>query len=247
LLKVTEKFKDHPEVQKLFKSIRDYYNNIKYLGIQDYQVRKISPGFWSNVPRFLYSLTLVIISSVFALPGALLNGPIALVIRFLSERERKKALAASTVKLRGTDVLASHKMLCAICAFPLAALVWTYAFNLVCKHFTNFDPSVIHKLTIIFLFIWPLYSYAMIRSADGAVRHFRNMKARFLVLLFGEKIRQLQEAREKLQERVREFVDKHGAEVLEDFERTRIINNDRFRKDSFDLAKAFEFLEEMGL
>jgi len=40
--------------------------------------------------KFFYSFIMMIISFIFVLPGFVMNGPIALLLNILGERERKK-------------------------------------------------------------------------------------------------------------------------------------------------------------
>ena len=104
----------------------------------------------------------------------LLNGPMALIIKFFSEIERKKviklkivfrsynllkALASTTFKIKATDIVASHKIVCSVVAFPVFAIVWTAGFNLILKQFTTLDSYTISIATLIYLIFWPIYSY----------------------------------------------------------------------------------------
>jgi len=127
-------------------------------------------------------------------------------------------LAASSVKVKGVDVIASHKVLCAIIAFPIASFVWTLAFRYELKYLFDITGSLQNILTLIFFITWPFYSYgkffgwivivisffkkAMILCGDGAVRHFRNLFARLFLLMFPSKILSLKETRSNLQKRV---------------------------------------------
>lgn len=46
--------------------------------------------------------------------------PLGLILRYLSEKERKKALASSKVKILGKDVVASYKIISAAVIVPIA-------------------------------------------------------------------------------------------------------------------------------
>ena len=58
------------------------------------------------------------------MPGLIFGLPFALFLQFLSERERKKALAGSKVKISANDVVASYKILCAFVIFPLQSMIF---------------------------------------------------------------------------------------------------------------------------
>lgn len=54
--------------------------------------------------------------------------PITILLNFLAEKERKKALAGSKVKISGKDVVASYKVLASIIIVPLSILIYTILF-----------------------------------------------------------------------------------------------------------------------
>ena len=72
--------------------------------------------------------------------------PLGLLIRYLGEKERKrvlylhdqsknfKALAGSEVKILGKDVVASHKVVCALIFFPIAFFVFYFFHHLLMKY-----------------------------------------------------------------------------------------------------------------
>lgn len=90
----------------------------------------------------LYRVFLLTIWSTLALPGVILNGPIFILASIISRKKAKgaltlvihklvlnpatEALAASTVKVAGRDVLGSWKVLISLGAAPL--LYGLYAF-----------------------------------------------------------------------------------------------------------------------
>ena len=90
----------------------------------------------------LYRILLLLVWSILALPGVILNGPIFILASIISRKKAKgvlifvahkavlnsasEALAASTVKVVGRDVLGSWKVLISLGAAPL--LYGLYAF-----------------------------------------------------------------------------------------------------------------------
>ncbi|PHJ20951.1 glycerol-3-phosphate-acyltransferase, partial [Cystoisospora suis] len=57
------------------------------------------------------------------LPLLPLWGPLRVIAYILAERHRAKALAASAVKLKATDVVASYKMIVLLVCVPLFNLI----------------------------------------------------------------------------------------------------------------------------
>jgi hypothetical protein len=70
--------------------------------------------FWN----FIKSLVRMIISFFFAFPGMFMLIPIALFVAYFAEKERRKALATSEVKVKGVDVMASVKVAAALVLYP---------------------------------------------------------------------------------------------------------------------------------
>ena len=60
----------------------------------------------------------MIISFFFALPGMLMLIPLGLFLTYFAEKERRKALAGSEVKVKGVDVMASVKVVASIVIYP---------------------------------------------------------------------------------------------------------------------------------
>lgn len=251
--------RDDPKVKDFFEAVKQYNHDLRRLRLDDTSVKRISSHPWKNVLNFFISLGKFILSGIFALPGLVLYGPLGLVIKYLSEKERRKALAGSSVKVKGTDVIASHKVLCAIILFPIAAFIWTVAFRLIVSHFCDFKESTLNILTLLFFMDWPIYSYAMILCSDGAVRHYKNMKARFDLLLYRSKMLQLKETRAVLQKRIQAFVDTNaryvidkvsnetgGEEGAEDMDTLQAGRRNSVEADEA-LEQAFNILEEIGV
>ena len=98
------------------------------------------------------------ISFSFALPGVLLGGPFALLLQYLSEKERVKALAGSKVKISANDVVASYKIVCAFVVFPIMSMIYTTGFYLLMAAFVSSNGRYQVLLTVGFFLLWPIYS-----------------------------------------------------------------------------------------
>lgn len=67
----------------------------------------------------LYRTGLVSAWTVLALPGVILNAPMFIAASIISRKKAKEAVAASTVKLKGNDILATWKVLVALGMSPV--------------------------------------------------------------------------------------------------------------------------------
>ena len=88
------------------------------------------------------------------------SGPIALLLQYLAENERRKALAGSKVKIAANDVVASYKILCAFVILPIHALFFTTGFYFIISGFLTSFPKYQALLTLAFFLIWPIYAFS---------------------------------------------------------------------------------------
>ena len=144
-----------------------YQKELDELGIRDYQVVGLDHEQYelgseteghTKVETFLYRLNvfghivhLVLISTLACLPSLLLNLPVGLVARKYANYKRKKALAASKVKVLGYDVVLSERVVCSIVLVPTLWMIY----GLLLVVFTDFDwPTLAVCFTC-----FPLFSY----------------------------------------------------------------------------------------
>ncbi|KAJ1956254.1 Glycerol-3-phosphate/dihydroxyacetone phosphate acyltransferase, partial [Dipsacomyces acuminosporus] len=118
-------YKDLPEVKELRDRIEDYNMQLRYYGIRDHQVETMQIGRAEAGALFLWRLAWLLLMGLVALPGTILNIPVFVVTSVVSKRKAKAALAASTVKVRARDVIATWKILITLVLVPL--LYTTYS------------------------------------------------------------------------------------------------------------------------
>jgi hypothetical protein len=74
-------------------------------------------------------------SLIFAIPGILMLIPLGLTIGYFAEKERRKALATSTVKVLGVDVMASVKVGSSLILYPIYCAFFTMTFYIICSNY----------------------------------------------------------------------------------------------------------------
>lgn len=102
-----------------------------------FQVARATKATWKILGLLTYRIGLLAVWTLFALPGTILNGPIFISASIISRKKAKgdhpidcyvveplltlfsEALAASSVKVAGRDVLASWKVLISLVAAPI--------------------------------------------------------------------------------------------------------------------------------
>ena len=94
-----------------------------------------------------------------------------LAISYKVEQERKKALAASKVKVLAKDVIASLKIVYGVIIGPCITLgLGTITMIYYLYHGYEFLDSVEYGFMI--MLIWPFYFYFCVLFADDAVKYF---------------------------------------------------------------------------
>lgn len=88
--------------------------------------------------------------------------PLALIIQYFAEVERRKALAASNVKVKGVDVMASIKIGTCLCLYPIYLFGFSFLFYLYCCRYLNWDHSKCLEATIVFSIVFPINSISKI-------------------------------------------------------------------------------------
>jgi glycerol-3-phosphate O-acyltransferase/dihydroxyacetone phosphate acyltransferase len=120
----------------------------------------------------LVSLVRLLLSFIFVLPGNIMVFPLSTAISFYAERERIKALAGSTVKVKANDVLASIKILAYISTFPLYLFFFTVLFYKSLRWYFDAGRIDAYSYTVTFFFIFPILQFIAIRSYDGVKTHY---------------------------------------------------------------------------
>jgi glycerol-3-phosphate O-acyltransferase/dihydroxyacetone phosphate acyltransferase len=110
--------RENPEVQSIIEEVTDYRMQLKILNIRDSQVKDMKINIFHLFWNFMVSFVRCVFSLVFALPGILMLIPLALFVSYFAEKERRKALASSDVKVKGVDVMASFKVAATLVLYP---------------------------------------------------------------------------------------------------------------------------------
>ncbi|KAI9218894.1 hypothetical protein BC828DRAFT_387408 [Blastocladiella britannica] len=126
LMKGYTQYKDDPRVKDLEQKVLYYNQLLQYYGLQDHQVERTAIGGVRALGLLLKRLCLLIIMGIVALPGTVLNAPVALAASRISAQKAKEALAASTVKIEGRDVLATWKVMVTAVLVPLLYVAYTF-------------------------------------------------------------------------------------------------------------------------
>lgn len=176
------KFKDNPRVQELMRLVDKYTLNLKQYGVQDYMVAKRMKAAVEAGEEKLIDRTqlLLVLSRRLALllfwgfcwiPAGIINAPFVIITRHIAQKRAKEAVAKSSVKIAGRDVLATWKILIAMGFLPAMHILYTLLVYI-------FLGKV---YAVIFFFFMPFVSWHNLRAQENIVRLYRSLSPLFLL------------------------------------------------------------------
>ncbi|KAJ1643214.1 Glycerol-3-phosphate/dihydroxyacetone phosphate acyltransferase [Coemansia erecta] len=252
-------YRDLPEVKELRDRVEDYNMQLRYYGIRDHQVETMQIGRAQAGALFLWRLLWLLIMGLVALPGIVLNIPVFIVTGVVSKRKAKAALAASTVKVRARDVIATWKILIALVLVPLLYSVY----SVLAAVFVRRAPVWAQPYTAsvmgwpsfaIYLCSWALVSlmsYTALVFGEQAIDIVKSIRPLFLTLILGQEHTDLLVAqREDLSNDITELVNELGPKIYPEFSTTRVqdhLGDDKTTHSSIINESADAFHRKMRL
>ncbi|KAG0218144.1 hypothetical protein B0O80DRAFT_444465 [Mortierella sp. GBAus27b] len=222
-------FKDNPKVIETKDKVMHYNTQLRYHGLRDHQVN-IRLSRRHAIEVLISRVLQVIFFSILALPGTLMNLPVAIIARVISNKKAKEALAASTVKIAGRDVLATWKLLVALGLMPV--LYFSYSV-MVFLHCGRYDMTLKSRLLISWA-AWaliPFVTYASIRFGEVGIDILKSIRPLFLSITGEDNtIDDLRRSRAELQKTINQLINELAPEIYPDFDSKRILDpspNDR--------------------
>ncbi|KAJ1812766.1 Glycerol-3-phosphate/dihydroxyacetone phosphate acyltransferase [Coemansia sp. RSA 2599] len=224
-------YRDLPEVKELRDRVEDYNMQLRYYGIRDHQVDTMQIGRAQAGALFLWRLLWLLIMGLVALPGTVLNIPVFIVTGVVSKRKAKAALAASTVKVRARDVIATWKILIALVLVPLLYTAYSVLAVVFVRRAPAWaqpyaEPVVGWPSAAIYLCSWALasfMSYTALVFGEQAIDIIKSIRPLFLTLILGQEHTDLLVAqREDLSNDITELVNELGPKIYPEFSTTRV-------------------------
>lgn len=219
-----EVYKEDPRIKELERGVREYNKLLQYLGLKDHQVENAGRPRWRAFFILCYRFGLLSAWGALALPGVILNAPIFIAAKLISRKKAKEALAASTVKIAGRDVLATWKVLVALAGAP--SLYTVYAINAVVLAHKLGLPYKYKVLAPVATFAGlPVIGFAALRFGEVGMDVYKSMRPLLLSLVPGKEpqIQRLRHMRETLSNELNDLVDELAPSIFEDFQANRIV------------------------
>lgn len=217
-------FKDEPRVQKLREDVIKYNRMVRDLGLRDHQVPRAQRVGWKTLGLLIYRFGLLTVWSTLALPGVIVNAPIFLLAKIISRKKQQEALAGSTVKIAGRDVIASWKVLISLVVTP-----FLYAFYALVATMIAVKANAPLKWRIwtpfLVMIALPSIGYAALKFGEAGMDVLKSLPPLIVSLLPGQSrhLDRLKKMRERLSDELTEVINLYGPQLYEDFDKYRML------------------------
>lgn len=224
-----ERYKDDERISSLSRSVKDYNSQLRYLNLKDHQVQYARMSILKVLLLFVYRSAKLAVLFVCTVPGLLMFAPVFVATKIISRRKAKTALAGSTVKVRGRDVMATWKILVALGLAP--TLYHAYSIAVVAKVWHDrlggrVPPWV--PLWAVYLAVWPAMigiTFAALRFGEVGMDIFKSLRPLVLCLVPTStfNIHKLRARRAELSAQVTDLINELGPDMFSDFDKTRLV------------------------
>lgn len=255
LVKGYTTYKDDPRVVELKKNVLEYNRKLRALGIRDHQVEwgnAAKRPWWLILGTLLYRLGELLLLGIGTLPGLAMFWPVFVTTKVISAKKSKEALAASTVKLQGRDVITTWKLLVAMAFAPALYAYYTAIVSLwlvynrregyytyrvpwwmVARTYVP-DWVPIKLFVVLFPILCILITFAALRIGEIGMDVVKSLPPLFVALnpRSSSRIVKLRAQRQALSLKVTELINTLGPEVFPDFDAERIVA-DPYREGAY--------------
>lgn len=224
-----EKYKDDERIVNLQKSVKEYNRQLRYLNLRDHQVQYAKLSWPTVVVTFLYRLGKLLVLSAGVLPGLVLFAPVFIATKIISRQKAKTALAGSTVKIQGKDVMATWKLLVSMAFAPVLYNLYTslLAYKVYQDRVWGYVPEWV-PIWSVWVSGWVFFAaitFAALRFGEVGMDILKSLRPLALCINPSSKynIHQLRERRAELSQQITDIINTLGPEMFPDFEHTRLV------------------------
>jgi glycerol-3-phosphate O-acyltransferase/dihydroxyacetone phosphate acyltransferase len=221
-----ERYKSDTRIVELKEAVHDYNKQLRYLNLRDHQVQYAKMSLPRVVFALLYRITTLLVLSIAVLPGVILFSPVFIASKLISTKKAREALAGSTVKIQGRDVMATWKILVALVLTP--TIYHFYSIILTLKTYQDRMWGHVPEwvpLWVVYFGAWPLMiaiTFSALRFGEVGMDIFKSLRPLVVCLnpSSSYNIQQLRTRRAELSEKVTNLIMTLGPEMYpDDFDR----------------------------
>ncbi|KAI0112464.1 acyltransferase [Nemania sp. FL0031] len=241
------KYKEDPRIVDLMDNLRDYNQQLHYLNIRDHQLSYAKMTPFRVIFTLLYRVAKLLVLSIGVVPGLVLFAPVFVATKYISHQKAKEALAGSSVKIQGKDVMATWKLLVAMAFAP--ALYNFYSILLAIKVYQDNLWGYLHDsipFWLVYMIAWiifPAITFAAFRIGEVGMDILKSLRPLILCIspTSSYSVQRLRARRLELSKQVVTVINDLGPDMYDDFEKTRLVS------DPFRDGGLFSSQEEAGI
>lgn len=231
LIKGYQTYKDDPRIVEIRKEVLDYNRALFRLNVRDHQVSYAKFPWYQVVFTLLYRVGKVLVLLSACLPGVILFAPVFILGKVISRKKAREALAASTVKVKARDVMATWKILVSLALAPaldvmytIILVYWTWS-NRVRGYMPEFVP--LWFVGIFGVIFFPSVCFAALRFGEIGMDIFKSLRPLVLCInpTQSNTFVRLRQKREILTQRINDIINELGPELFPDFDQQRMISD----------------------
>ncbi|KAK8045249.1 acyltransferase [Apiospora rasikravindrae] len=241
LAKGFSKFKDDPRIIDVLTRIKKYNDELRYLNVKDHQVEHARRFIPKVVLLLLWRVLKLCVLAIGVVPGLVLFAPIFLVSKVISIQKAATALAGSTVKIAGRDVMATWKILVAMALAPV--VYHFYSILLAYTRCFGYAPDWLPWWAIFFASwaVCPAITFAALRFGEVGMDIAKSLRPLILCLnpSSSYSFHQIRQQRAQLADQVVATINELGPDMYDDFEKNRLIKDPTFPGGDTSLPPEF--------
>ncbi|KAH6559911.1 hypothetical protein BASA61_000190 [Batrachochytrium salamandrivorans] len=218
--------RENPKVQALTRQVLEYNRLLKYYGVLDHQVKNTNISSIRALPLLIYRVVEMLVLFTLALPVLILFSPLIILSRIVSHQKAAEALAGSSVKIAGKDVVTTWKLLTAMIVIPTLSVIYI-AMAFVLSQVYIVPSSFTTSLTIsaVTAITLPILGFATIRISDIGMDILKSLSPLVVSLVTPERsTKTLRVLRAELTASITAIVVELGPKVIPDFEAKRVVS-----------------------
>lgn len=211
------KYHEHPKIQSIKNKVMKYNEMLRSMNIPDHLVSNSQE---KSKLACLFELAIkgfeVTLLTLLALPGVVLFAPVFVATKKISEKKRIEALAGSTVKIKGNDVLATWKILVSMGFSPILYTIYSILGSYIVKRYYPNVSSIFAFL--VFYILSACITYCALIFGDKGLDIAKSLRSNWLMLINQGGFNNLKNYREELSIEITEVINEFGPQMYSDFD-----------------------------
>ena len=224
-----KKYKDDSRIINIKEMVHKYNEELYSMGLKDHQVHDLKTSFLGVLQSLVTLVTRVArLSLLFtmSIPGVILFTPIFVLASRVSKKKAKAGLKKSLVKIKGTDIIATWKLIVALVLAPV--LYVTYSLTMIIllargnKYLSHiwvpFDNKFMQFAYFYALLVFTTYS--SLKTGEIGMDLFKSLPPLFVSICSPDiKIKEIKDMRSKLSSEITQVCNDLGPTVFPDFDK----------------------------